>query len=348
MTNIIHYGFGKDYLKNWSINEALREIYQNFLDYGNFNEIVKKKGNNVIVSVFNDWSPESLDFLRIGNSNKDGINTIGKHGEGLKMAFLILSRDGLDSKIFTNKYIVYPSYYIDNEIGECFCLKYVEHKIPNKKFTIQFECNKEIYNNFRNNIITENDIIFKHNFYGDIVNKNKGNIYSGGLYVSNVNNLKYAYNIKPEYLPLDRDRSVPRTFDVNWNCSKILEAYGKFNAEDTTHSDTEYITKVPDDIKKDFKPILVNGNIEFEIKTNSGETKLVNNDNIKNTLKNDNFFSKAIKKLKMFLVKQLGLYEMLLEFRDKHIHSIDALNDFEIILEKLENKNITEKHDTIQ
>lgn len=339
MKNIIHYGFGKDYLKNWSIKEALREIYQNFLDYGDFYEIVKKRRDKVIVSISNDWKPESLDFLRIGNSKKDGIHTVGKHGEGLKMAFLILSREGLDSKIFTDKYVVYPSYYEDNEIGECFCLKYVEHAILNKQFTITFECDKELFNSFRENIITDKDIIYTHNFYGSIVDKEIGNIYSGGLFVAKVNNLKYAYDIKPEHLPLDRDRSVPRSFDVNWSCSKILESYGKWQAEDTTHSDTEYISTVPEEIKKNFEPIIVGEDIEFVVKTESGETKIVSNANIKNSLKNDGFFANAIKKLKMFLVKKLGLYEMLLEFKKKHVHTQDAINDFDLILDRLENKN---------
>ena len=38
---IIYYGIGLEYLSNWTINHALREIYQNFLDYGdyyNYNE----------------------------------------------------------------------------------------------------------------------------------------------------------------------------------------------------------------------------------------------------------------------------------------------------------------------
>ena len=36
MKDIIKYGIGFDYLPKWGIKEALREIYQNFNDYGAF------------------------------------------------------------------------------------------------------------------------------------------------------------------------------------------------------------------------------------------------------------------------------------------------------------------------
>ena len=33
-TQVINYGIGRKYLSHWGINEALREIMQNFMDYG--------------------------------------------------------------------------------------------------------------------------------------------------------------------------------------------------------------------------------------------------------------------------------------------------------------------------
>src|SRR6185503_8485894 len=111
-SGIIHYGFGKDYLPKWGLQQALREIYQNFLDYGDYEEEIQYVDEDVthdtqrlIITIKNGWNPESLDYLRIGNSNKGGnTNAIGKHGEGLKMAFLILLREGMYSCILTDKY----------------------------------------------------------------------------------------------------------------------------------------------------------------------------------------------------------------------------------------------------
>ena len=33
---MIKYGISKNYLPNWGIQEALREIFQNFLDFGEY------------------------------------------------------------------------------------------------------------------------------------------------------------------------------------------------------------------------------------------------------------------------------------------------------------------------
>ena len=106
---IIHYGIGKDYLPNWGLPQALREIYQNFIDYGEYDAKSVKYGENVVVTITNDYKPETLEFLRIGMSNKGGnINAIGKHGEGLKMALLVMARMDMFCIIkFENEFIEY-------------------------------------------------------------------------------------------------------------------------------------------------------------------------------------------------------------------------------------------------
>lgn len=338
-TGIIHYGFGADYLKNWGVNEALREIYQNFIDYGDWEDHIEERTKeSLLVSVKNGWNPDSLDFLRIGNSRKTNNNSVGKHGEGLKMAFLILMREGYSSRIISGKYEVWPGWYEDKEIGECFCLYYNMHDEPiDTEFTIEFSISKSDYSGFKANLIMDEDLIFSYH-YGDIVNREAGNIYSGSLFVARVENLSRAYNIRPEYMELDRDRSVPRVFDVNYYSSLINDAYGKWTAKDTTYSDTSYSTTVPEEAKKDFKPVLVGDDIEF-VYENEGEQVVLKNDLVKQALKSDSFFAKAIKKLKQFVAKKLGIYDMLIQFKEKHYLSQDALIDLDIILDAVKNGN---------
>lgn len=338
MISKIYYGFGLDYLKDWGIEQALREVYQNFFDYGRFKEVVKpcrRRPNNVIVTLSNNWQPNNLDFLRIGNSQKkDGA--IGKHGEGIKMAFMILLRNGFKSRIVTNKSVVIPSTYSDVEIGECFCFDYFPIESKSKNFIVKFEVDGKVFKKFRGNIISEKDIEYTDKCYGDIVNKPKGSIYSGGLFVTQLNNLSRAYNIRPEHLQLDRDRSVPRSFDVNWVASRILDSFDKWNFVDETYDDTQFVSKVPDHIKQEVKPIIIGSSVEFVRKDKSGDDVVITNSNIKASLIKDNFFQAAIKKLKHFVAKQLGLYDMLLEFKEKHVHSHDARIDFDLILERME------------
>jgi hypothetical protein len=338
---VIHYGFGLDYLKDWGLEQALREIYQNFIDYGKYKEKVKKvRDNNVMVTLSNDWKPANLDFLRIGNSRKKE-GSIGKHGEGMKMAFMIFQRNNLYSQIVTHQSVAIPSSYYDEEIGECFSFEYFDINSRSQNFIIQFVIDKDVFYKFRNNIITEKDVEFTNKYYGDIVAKPKGSVYSGGLFVALLPNLSRAYNIRPEHLQLDRDRSVPRSIDVNWAASKILDSYEKWNFVDETYDDTQFISTVPEHIKHEVKPVIVGSSVEFVRKNDVGEEVVITNSNIKEVLKRDNFFQSAIKKLKQFVAKKLGLYDMLIEFREKHVHNNEARIDFDLILERLEAEKVT-------
>jgi len=333
--NMIHYGFGKDYLSSWGIKEALREIYQNFFDYGPYTETVIENDNLVEVTISNLWQPETLDFLRIGNSQKSA-QAIGKHGEGMKMAFLILLREQLFSRITTPLQSVVPSFYSDDQIGECFCLIYTDNTEMNDGFSIEFHCPKDIFNEFKFNLITPDDVIFDDGYWGQIVDKPKGNIYSGSLFVTYSQNISKAYNIKPQFLPLDRDRSVPRSFDLNYAASKINEAQGKFEVEDLSMSDTSFVQRIPEEMKEKFTPVIVGNSLEFVVTDNQGNDQIVSNYHVKETLTRDSFFAAAIKKLKLFVAKQLGLYDLLIDFKNKHVHSTEALMDFELILEKVD------------
>ena len=338
--NKIFYGFGRDYLKNWGVNEALREIYQNFLDYGDYEENnnhgnSETDGDLMYVDITNAWEPEGLDFLRIGNSNKNNPDAIGKHGEGLKLAFLILLREGYSSEIITPKFKVRPAFYSDKEIGECFCFEYEEHGLNGHPYQVRFTCDAGKFNAFKNNIVMPSDIVFDDNYYGSVVNKPSGNIYSGRLFVCHQENVGKAYNIKPHHLPLDRDRQVPKSLDVSWSTSKINSAYGKWSAKDMSCSDTAYVDEVPEEVKKNIEPKIVGNSVQFTIKDEKGEDQVITNSSVNEALKRDSFFTSAIKRLKMYLAKKLGLYELLVEFKKKHVHSADAIADFDVILERI-------------
>ena len=132
----IHYGFGKEYLSKWGIREALREIFQNFMDYGEYTTdlmLFSTEENVVKIRLTNDYSPEKLEFLRIGNSVKKNKEAIGKHGEGLKMAFLIFLRENLNMELYTSKYKITPRFEKDENVGELFVLDYVAHNIEEIK-----------------------------------------------------------------------------------------------------------------------------------------------------------------------------------------------------------------------
>jgi len=332
MENIVNYGIHKNYLNHWVIEHALREIMQNFMDYGEYKVKTKIIGDNVEVVISNDYNPADLSFLAIGLSIKEGNEARGKYGEGLKMAMLVFSR--LDKSIsirFKDKLII-PTFR-ETAIGKTFCIKIKETKLVDN-FNIKFVVSKLLWQTFYSDIIKKEDIIFE-NIYGRIVDKPIGNIYCGGLFVINASNLSKSYDINPSYLSLDRDRLTPSTFNINWYTSKLNDAYGKINVRDLTYSDTEYLEKLPIAVKRAIKPVIVGNSIEYSYK-NKGKTVLIEDSNRKALLANDSFFSKIVKRLKLYIVKQLGVYELLLEFKAKYVHSPAAIQDFDIILDRIQ------------
>lgn len=338
--NTINYGFGKEYLPKWSINEALREIYQNYIDYGIYTiKVVNIRNNKVRVHLSNDYKPNKLEFLRIGNSDKGGnANAIGHHGEGLKMAFLIFLRHDLYIQITTNKFILYPRFKHDDNVGDTLEITYIEHGSNINKFITTFECDKDIYDTFINNIIKKEDIIFEDTYHGKIVDKSKGNIYSGGLFVCNLPNVSKSYDINPCNLELDRDRCLPRAWDISYHTSKLNEKH-QWKHEDTSYSDTEYIEKVSIEKANEYKQILIEGKREYIHK----ETKsLLHNSNIKSALnkiiKPIKINRKSIIKDKELKAKRKGVITLIREFKKKYVNNIDAIEDINIIIKKLKLK----------
>ena len=99
MSNIIKFGISENYVPDWTTVNAIREIFQNFIDYGEYTVDVKCINEDLSwVVLSNDFTPNDLSFLKIGFSDKTS-DKIGGHGEGMKLAGLIFERQGLDFTI---------------------------------------------------------------------------------------------------------------------------------------------------------------------------------------------------------------------------------------------------------
>lgn len=338
----INYGIGREYLKDWGLTEALREIYQNFIDYGEFSELIEssKFEGKSIVRIFNEYEPEGLEFLRIGNSvKKEGA--IGKHGEGLKMAMLIFLREDLNIGIRFKDQVIMPKWQENSIIGDVLSLTVKKSIRPiNGKFEIAFLIDTELYKAFRNSIIKPEDVIFHEAFHGKLVNKPKGNLYSGGLFVAHIRSLKNSYDLNPLRLSLDRDRRVPGAFETNYHTSKILEAYGEFNWNDQEYDDTKFLSTLPPERLKEVKVIQSGNTYAYvaEVKNEeTGKTDTVHivNSSIKEGLNSTGLFNSAISKIVAFLSRSTGVEGLLKDFRRKYCTSEEARTAINNIIAKL-------------
>jgi hypothetical protein len=350
----ISYAFGRDYLSNWTLTDALREVFQNYLDYGNYVVNDKETDTNTIrVMIGNNYIPENLEFMRIGNSSKrNGGDYIGYHGEGLKAAFLVFAREGLPFEIQTNKYILTPKFE-QTEIGEVLAVEYTEMDWHHSQFTTVFDCPADIYKDFIDNIVNGSDIIHVNLEYGDLLNpetKGTGNIYCGRLFVCHDKSLNYSYNIRPKQLNLDRDRRVPRDFDVEYATSKILESWFRqqnsdapeITVADYNAKDMSYVNALPENIDN-IKAVTIGGKVKYYDKVSD---TVINNSNITKILDNHPKFKKVKEEsyrnklnTTIRIVAKKSTLRLLREFKENHCRDYNKMIlDIDVIIARFKNK----------
>jgi hypothetical protein len=228
-----------DYVPDWGVVEAVRELFQNAIDNEAVNPankmMFKKVGDTLTVA--NRQSRLSLDTLLLGCSSKVGDErTIGQHGEGYKIALVVLLRN--------NKKVRFLNYGA-NEIWET---RIVNSRRYNGAKVVQIEVDKTpIWKRTPDNDLTilvegitdeEYAAIIKSNItlrkregllkdyvstpYGDLLleDSDAGRIYIKGLYVCDIKGLKCGYNID-RAMKLDRDRGLIAESDAMMETSRI-------------------------------------------------------------------------------------------------------------------------------
>lgn len=168
---MIKFGISENYIPNWGVVQAIREIYQNFIDYGEFDvKIDKITENHSSVRISNDYKPDNWEFLKIGFSKKKE-NSIGGHGEGMKLAGLVFLRNNKKFRIYTSIGRADASYYNDDNIGNCYGLDI--SPMETDKFEVYFEADNRDIEIFKEGYIQKDDILHT-SYYGNIVNKKGG------------------------------------------------------------------------------------------------------------------------------------------------------------------------------
>jgi len=333
LTDIIKYGMGRNYLPDWGFAEALREINQNFMDFGPFNQCVNEiPGRSHVreVTMVNEFSPGDHAFMKIGESGKRGVaEAVGKHGEGLKMASLVLKRNGCNVAIQYGSTRLCGVFYDDQYLGECFGFK-VYPSDPIDGFQISFQIPADEFKAYeRKKLDPDVDVLYT-SYHGDILDRPKGEVYVGGHFVSVVEGLEYAYNFKPQFIELDRDRKVPRDFDVVYTASQILQGWDKMKLMDVVSKDAEYMSCVPQRIAKKFKPSMAGGKVVFRAGAIQAPQRVAEK------LMEIPLNQKRVAKIKYTVSRKRTPHAIVKEFLGKHSRSfsVEGKVDAKILLEK--------------
>lgn len=231
-------GMTLDYASDWGITDAVREFFQNAMDEEKMNPenkmTVEYDEEMSILRIGNRKSNLMTKSLLLGGTTKLGrTDVIGRHGEGYKVATVVLMRNNI-------KVVIY-----NNESGEVWSSRVVKSKRYGADI-VCFDIEKKFFNK-KENLVVEIEGITKA-MYDDIVEKNlnlrddigevrkytkgsvlldekfKGKIYVEGLFVCENKNIDKGYNFNAELIRLDRDRGLVDTFDIRFAISNLVSS----------------------------------------------------------------------------------------------------------------------------
>ena len=203
---MISYPITAAYVSDWGLREALREIIQNALDAG-YMQISSHNGDDNHWVISNQGSFDR-EVLLLGNSIKsDGA--IGKYGEGMKLAMLVLARLGIVHYVEAGGASYRGAFDLSSFKEPTFVI-YEGQSAASERVEFHIHCDIS-------NIVHS---IYKDMDYGFC----EEGLYVNGLYVSDLPGFRYGYNMPNSEVNLDRDRRSVDTAVVKVYAAKLILA----------------------------------------------------------------------------------------------------------------------------
>jgi len=226
-----------NYVPDWTIVEATREFFQNAIDQANtepdndmfydYNE------EDQVLSIGNKRSVLTARTLLLGSTTKaDDDKTIGKFGEGYKIATLVALREG-HNVVFYNygaKEVWRPRFVQSRRYGEKILTFFTESftwsKAPNHDLTITIDnvtpedyakivdSNLRLHDGLGKTYETEVGTILCEPEYA-------GKVYVNGLFIDRHDYMRCGYNMTADQVKLDRDRRMIDSFNLKWQASRM-------------------------------------------------------------------------------------------------------------------------------
>lgn len=209
----------RDYVRNWTAVEAIREIIQNALDYGR--GTLSCDISDGFMQINSPGARLEPRTLLLGCTTKaDDKTSIGSFGEGYKIALLVLAREGVDIQVRNCDAIWKPRFGVSESFGEEVLVidEWVNDQwMPHGVSFLMRGLSDDIVAKVRANTLQlQADVGPVHRVpQGEVLLGQPGKLYVNGLFVTDTG-LEYGYNVKPEFLQLERDRQTVSTFNLKW------------------------------------------------------------------------------------------------------------------------------------
>lgn len=239
-----------NYVSNWGINEAIREILQNAIDAdkNGYKKSIYYSENTLYIN--NEGISLSAKDLILGCSSKsDQDGMIGKYGEGFKLALVVLLRKGMNVYVDNNEKLWSPSFKVSEQFGTQ--VLNIEESDDGRGEGLTFvisPVDKQLYNSLLNYFPCIDES------FGNVVNcengqilldkQFKGKMYVEGLYIQTDDNFQYGYNFNSDVVELDRDRKA-----INYYELRALTAQSIVTAEECNKEIFDAITKSCVDVR---------------------------------------------------------------------------------------------------
>jgi hypothetical protein len=216
----------ENYVSNWGFWEAMREILQNAIDSEGMT--VQKKESSGSIVINNDGAL-SLSTLMLGESSKrDDCESIGKYGEGYKLALLVLCRAGYSVSVKTVFEIWTPTIEKHPQLGvNSLCINIQETDCEHKgvEFSV-FNLSGDDFTALDEKFICSESVEVVASAGGSYCfeewDEENKRLFVGGLFVCDLGeDYKYSWSFAPNILELDRDRSSANGFHVDLEATKM-------------------------------------------------------------------------------------------------------------------------------
>lgn len=258
-----------NYVKDWGLQAAIREIIQNSLDQSHTNPdnemLFRYDPSLQLLEIGNKTSSLDMSTLVLGNTSKDkSPELIGKFGEGYKLALIVLLRLGKAVTIYNNPSVWTPSIVQSDNfktpVLNINVVKYRFKSLPEQDLIFKISgISLTEYEETVSATLPFQDVgpVIKHD-YGQILleERYKGNVYVKGLLVTHIDKLAYGYDLLPQHLTIGRDRDLVNQYDIYYKTSYMWASQGDYSqsiekmiedkAPDVTYIQC-HIWKMPED-----------------------------------------------------------------------------------------------------
>lgn len=236
-------GMTLNYCNHWGIPEAVREFFQNCYDAEKVDENNKMffdyDVESQLLTIGNKLGSLSRDSLLLGcTSKEDDKRTVGRFGEGYKVATTVLLRCGCSVRIKNySAREVWTSRVIKRRKSKenvgAFDIEVIPiwKKVPSNNLIFEISgVSIEDYNAIKDKILHLHEDLGECYKVEDATilldERYSGNLYVNGLFVCKNPRFKYGYDLDPSLITLNRDRDIVNDTDLSFITSKLIAETG--------------------------------------------------------------------------------------------------------------------------